>query len=142
MCTPTDGNTLTTDDHIRIQQLYARYAFAIDLRDTESWLDCFTEDGELGRDGGDGGFAPGSVRRGRAELREMAEGAARSGVSAYHWNSNLLVAPTQYGASGQCYVMLVRAPEGRGEMAIAGYMRDELVKTDGVWRFRRRCMHS
>lgn len=38
---------LAVEDRLDIQELFARYAWALDLGDTDGVLDCFTEDGVL-----------------------------------------------------------------------------------------------
>ena len=35
--------TLSTDDYIAIQQLYAKYTVCIDLGDVDGWLTTFTD---------------------------------------------------------------------------------------------------
>jgi hypothetical protein len=120
---------LTAEDHIAIEQLYARYAFASDLNDMDSWLGTWSDDGEFTSFGG------AAVARGRDALREMGAGFMAS-LKQFHWHSNLVLEPTDYGASGSCYLMLVDAPTGRLKFAV--YYRDELVKQGGKWLFRRR----
>ncbi|MDF3310605.1 nuclear transport factor 2 family protein [Rhodococcus sp. T2V] len=135
---------LTLEDHLQIQQLYSRFAFAIDLHDVDAWLDCFTEDGELGLAESDTAIdAPTSVTRGRAALRELAQRITGGDTArVWHVNSNLVIAPTAVGAIGQCYLTLVTSVEDRSEITMAGYYKDELVKVDDKWLFRRRRVHT
>lgn len=134
---PNSGGSelrLSTDDHIAIQQLYARYAFAIDLHDVNAWLQTWTEDGEYV------GFDGRRAAKGHEALRSMAEGAmAAPDERGFHWNSNLVIEPADYGASGKCYLMHVVVNDGAAaEVRLALYYRDELVAHDGDWLFRRR----
>jgi ketosteroid isomerase-like protein len=123
---------LTADDYIAIQQLYARYAFSIDLHDVEGWMGCWTDDPVFV-------ISTGETTRGRDALRAMAEAqVVNPNEKGYHWTGNLVVEPTEAGASGQCYLMFVFAPEGTGEVRIVRYYRDELVKQGGRWLFRQR----
>jgi hypothetical protein len=135
--------TLSVQDYIDIQQLYARYTFAFDLRDTDAWLNCFTEDGELGfAEGGEEFGVPAFVTKGHDDLRST--GTTIMGMpenKGFHWNASLVITPTETGASGQCYLMFLAAPKGTGEPRMAGYYRDELVKSNGKWLFQRRIVH-
>jgi uncharacterized protein (TIGR02246 family) len=127
---------LPADDYAAIQQLYARYAFAIDLRDFDGWLTTWTEDAVFVS------FASGAME-GHAAIRAFAEAAMASpDMKGYHWNSNVVIEPTDYGAAGKCYIMHVLAPDGWGEVGRALYYEDELVKQDGGWRFRRRTVRK
>jgi uncharacterized protein (TIGR02246 family) len=124
--------TLTADDHVAIQQLYARYATSLDLHDLDTWITTWTPDAEFV------GFKRGFTT-GHEALRAMAEEAiADPGEQGYHWNSNVAVEPTDYGASAICYIMHVLADQGMATARYALHYRDELVKHDGAWRFRRR----
>lgn len=58
--------SLTADDYVAIQQLYARYAFAIDLHDVDAWLESWTDDPLFV-------ISTGETTRGREALRAMAE---------------------------------------------------------------------
>jgi hypothetical protein len=125
---------LSTDDYIAINQLYAKYAFAIDLHDLDGWLATWAEDGEyVGYDGR-------RAAKGHDALRAMGEAVvALPEEKGFHWNANIMIEPADYGASGKCYLMHVRAFDGgRGEIHLALYYRDELVNDDGKWLFRRR----
>jgi uncharacterized protein (TIGR02246 family) len=125
---------LSTDDYVAINQLYARYAFAIDLHDLDGWLATWAPDGEyVSYDGR-------RTARGHDALRALAEAVvALPEEKGFHWNTNIVIEPAEYGASGKCYLMHVHALDGgRGEVDLAMYYRDELVKHDGRWLFRRR----
>lgn len=139
----TDERALSTEDYIEIQQLYARYNFAIDLRDVETWLECFTVDGSLGMAVKEGDATPPPVTTGRDALRAQVQVIAASRAAAgYHWNANVHLTTSETGATGRCYFMLVRPKEGGGELSLTGYYQDELVRLDGRWMFRSRRVHS
>lgn len=128
---------LLPEDYIAIQQLYARYAFLVDMRDRDALVEtCWTEDGEYI------GFRPGGQphRKDREAIRTQANRLASRDELFYHWTSPPLIAPTEYGASGRCYLLSVLANEdgSSGGIRYALYYRDELVKKDGQWLFRRR----
>jgi uncharacterized protein (TIGR02246 family) len=127
---------LSTDDYIAIQQLYARYAFSVDLRDVDGWLASWTEDGALVT-------TSGKRISGRNERRALMETyTSDSNERGYHWVGNIVIAPTDGGAAGKCYLMHVFAPDGPAEIRYAYYYEDELVKQDGRWLFRLRTIHA
>ena len=141
-----DDMKLTTEDYVEIQQLYARYSFAIDgLDDLDSWLDCFTADAEH-RHFMD---AP-NFTVGRKALRAKAEQVMASRKNGlYHWTNSLVIEPTEYGASGKCYFLGIWDGREAGPVEMstldaqigpAYVYRDELVKDNGRWRFRRRTL--
>lgn len=128
--------TVPLEDYVAIEQLYARYAFAVDLRDIDGWVGCFTSDGELGRTGG-------PMTSGHEALRAMgAVITASAAASGYHWNANLVITPSADGARGRCYFMLLKPGDGPAQATTVGHFEDELVHLGGQWLFRRRTMHS
>jgi hypothetical protein len=128
----------TADDYVAIQQLYLRYSVAIDLHELDDYVACYTEDGEYV------GFREGGTpyAKGHAALRAFAEANAQQTREeyGYHFNTAPLIDPTDDGARGRCYLIYVVArPDGTvGEIRYALYYRDELVKRDGRWLFRKR----
>ena len=119
--------SLTAADHIEIQQLYARYARALDLGDPEAWADTFT---------GDGVFRDAA---GRDELVAYAESSySRRGGTGRHWNSQLVVTPTAEGADGSAYLLLLDVGAQTPGIGVAGVYSDKLVKTPAGWRFKSR----
>ena len=123
---------LAPEDYIAIQQLYARYAFAVDTGDKEGWLACWIEDGALET-------STGQVNRGPEALRALVEAqVSNPNEKGYHWNGNLVIEPAVFGATGKTYLMFVRALSVQGELGYSLYYTDELVKQDGLWLFRKR----
>jgi hypothetical protein len=123
---------LSTEDHIAIQQLYARYAVGVDMKDFDQWLSTWSEDGTYVS-------YSSAVIEGRDALRRFAEeNMAKPELRGYHWTGNALLEPTDYGAHGVAYMLHIHAPEATGEVGHALYYDDELVKQDGEWLFRRR----
>lgn len=121
-----DGS-LTATDYIEIQQLYARYARALDLGDPEAWADTFTPDGVF-RDAA-----------GREELIAYAENSyGRRQGTGRHWNSQLVVTPTAEGADGSAYLLLLTVGTQPPGIGLAGLYSDKLVKTSAGWRFKSR----
>lgn len=136
MNTPAPGSGLSTDDQLAIHQLYARYAFTVDLRDVDGWLANWTEDGALVTTSGK---RIGGVDARRALMETYTSDPNESG---YHWVGNIVIEPATYGASGRCYLMHVFAPEGPAQLRYCYYYEDELVKREGCWLFRLRTVHA
>ena len=123
---------LAPEDYIAIQQLYARYAFAVDTGDQEGWLACWIEDGALET-------STGQMNQGPEALRALVEAqVSNPNEKGYHWNGNLVIEPAEFGATGKTYLMFVRALSVQGELGYSLYYTDELVKQAGRWLFRRR----
>lgn len=121
------GGSLTAADYIEIEQLYARYARALDLGDPEAWADTFTADGVF-RDAA-----------GRDELVAYAENSyGRRQGTVRHWNSQLVVTPTAEGADGSAYLLLLDVGAQPPGINVAGLYTDKLVKTPAGWRFKSR----
>ncbi|SRR5579875_3167102 len=121
------------DDRQKIEELYVRYAFAIDGRQYDEWISCFTEDGvfdssRMGR------FA------GRDELRKFVEKYERllEGGQIRHVISNVLVDVAGERARGRCYLNLYLTKNGKTEMIGVGTYEDQLRKVDGRWLFESR----
>jgi len=161
---------LSTGDFVAIQQLYARYAFMHDLCDLEGWLGCWADECEHRLYLWEGEFPRGKeALRERAKIYGMKSRSETDDLLAghspgFHWSSNVLIEPAEHGANGMCYHAYFHAPtsspealgvagrssdEVRGrpdpatvrtEVGAALYYRDELVKQDGKWLFKRRTL--
>ena len=129
--------SLTSSDHEEIRQLLARYNFAIDFGEIDSWVQTFTSNGVFSCLGMPEGTPLGGTHRGADALRAYAEthfsinqGRAR------HWNWNLLIEGNNDSATMQCYLNAYSA--GQGDTAlfrVTGVYRDRMVRTDDGWRF-------
>ena len=62
----------------------------------------------------------------------------RQGGTRRHWNSNLVITPSPEGASGKVYLLLVDVGVRPPAITSAARYEDRLVKTAGVWRFKKR----
>ena len=116
--------SLTTQDYIDIQQLYARYNVAIDAADAEGYANTFTSDGVFNTFNG----------------RDALLGFARNytGTSRRHWNTNLVITPTPEGAKGSVYLFLLDVSVRPPAISTAIQYDDALVKTAQGWRFKKR----
>jgi hypothetical protein len=122
--------TLSTEDTLAIQQLYARYNHAIDSGDGAGWAACFT---------GDGTFTSATGTFTGAEQLAAFGNAFPSRLKARHWTNNLVVEPDGDGAKGTCYLMLLRLTDGApASILTTGIYHDRLVCDGGAWKFASR----
>lgn len=123
-------DTLTSQDHDEIRQLYARYAHTIDTGDAEGWADTFTADGVFGN------------ARGREALVEFVHTVYQQnqelGRQSRHWNNQILIEPSAGGAVGSCYLVLYNTGVTPPVVRLTGVYRDVLVRTPNGWRFKER----
>lgn len=119
---------LATDDLIAIQQLYARYNHAIDSGKGDAWAACFTPEGTFSSPTGN--FA------GTQQLAEFGT-AFHERLKARHWTNNLVIEAADGGASGSCYLMLLRLGNAEKPTSIltTAIYKDALSKSDGAWKF-------
>jgi hypothetical protein len=118
---------LTTDDLVEIQQLYAKYNWALDSGDSQGYAATFTPDGVFNNNNG------------HDAIVKFADG-FHAGVGAHvkHWNTNLMITPSPTGANGQVYLVLVDYATKPPSIFTSAAYSDELVKTPQGWRFKKR----
>jgi ketosteroid isomerase-like protein len=119
---------LSTQDHVEIQQLYARYNQAIDNCDADGWASTFTPDGVFQRFTGREALV--------GFIKQWCE--KMNGADRRHWNSNLVLTPTGEGASGSVLLMLLDVSTRPAKIASTGTYNDALVRTSEGWRFKTR----
>ena len=130
------GGTLTAADYVEIQQLVARYAYAVDTHADNgyAYADLFTPDGVFGK------------TRGREALAELARTTQKErGGPAFtrHFLTNVIIYPTPEGARGNQYLMALDVSEGGKPSSVVhgGRYDDEYVKTPAGWRFKSRQLY-
>jgi len=130
------GGTLTAADYIEIQQLVARYSYAVDTHDDNgyAYADLFAPDGAFGN------------TKGREALAELARTTQKErGGPAYtrHYLTNVIIYPTTEGARGSQYLMAIDVSEGGKPSSVVhgGRYDDVYVKTPAGWRFKSRQLH-
>jgi hypothetical protein len=130
------GGTLTAADYMEIQQLVARYAYAVDTHADNgyAYADLFTADGVFGK------------TRGREALAELARTTQKErGGPAFtrHFLTNVIIYPTPEGARGNQYLMALDVSEGGKPSSVVhgGRYDDEYVKTPAGWRFKSRQLY-
>jgi hypothetical protein len=125
--------TLSTQDYVEIQQLYARYNDTVDKGKAEGWAKTFTADG-VWKSGTRTISGYDALLTFIKTTIEGYAGAVR------HWNSNLVITPSAEGATGTVFFMMVRVGGGSTPPTTTstGLYEDTLVKTPEGWRFKRR----
>jgi hypothetical protein len=124
---PRKGS-LTADDYIEIQQLYAQYNNAIDSGDAEGYAGTFIPEGVFNTFNGHDALV-GFIHRWRDQMK---------GGNMRHWNTNLAITGTPEGANGSVYLLLVDVSVRPPVISTAAKYEDQLVKTPQGWRFKKR----
>ena len=130
-------------DRAEIEDLMARYLFAMDYHDADAYAGCFTEDGELD-------WAMG-VAKGREEIRaEALSFKAKIGEifkdsEGRPANLRHVVAQKTIRVEGDCawntgfwFEMTNGGPDGSIALPSFGIYEDELARIEGHWLFTRR----
>ncbi len=128
---------LTLEDRFAIQDLVARYAWALDTGDIDALVACFTADARMVEEV----FEDPDVWEGHDGIRRVSEHYrnAPNFPGRQHHTSQLLVEGDADAARAKSMVFVT---ECHGEppylLRFAGYYQDELVKQDGRWLFKQR----
>jgi hypothetical protein len=136
------------DDRALIEDLQARYLFAFDFGDAESYANTFTPDGILD-------FGAGEIKGRKAIAEFIAAGRKRTEEAraktppgqrpsvGRHIISNIVVQIDGDKARGFAYWShMTSGPDGRGGVDFFGHYEDEMVKVDGQWYFARRRIYN
>ena len=138
------GNLGTYDDRIAVEDVMARYVWAVDSLDAEGYVAVFTEDAVIDSNG--------SISKGHAEIRKIVTGLMQrrdenkaKGLptsNLYHVVSNVRIAfPRPGEAVHQSYWQTVRREkDGKMTAAAMGRSEDRLVKRNGRWLIQRRTL--
>jgi len=138
------GNLGTYEDRIAVEDVMARYVWAVDSFDADGYLAVFTDDAVIDSNG--------SISRGHAEIRKIvtnliqrrdenrAKGLPSSNL--YHMVSNVRITfPKPGEALHQSYWQTVRRDkDGRMIAAAMGRSEDRLVKRNGKWLIQSRTL--
>lgn len=136
------------NDRALIEDLQARYLFALDFGDPEAYANTFTPDGILD-------FGWGEIKGREAIAKFVADGRKRTeearaktppgqrpsvGRHAIH---NIVVKIDGDKARAVAYWShMTSGPDGRGGVDFFGHYEDELVKVNGEWLFARRRIYN
>ncbi len=128
---PNPGR-LAAEDYIEIQQLVARYPYALDQNPDEglSYANLFTPDAVFRQ----------PRTEGRQNLARMASGAPHGAKYARHFLANHVIEATPDGAVGKQYLVAVDIGESGQPSSIflGGHYEDVYAKTPEGWRFKTR----
>lgn len=131
------------EDRAAIENLQARYLFALDFHDPDLYVSTFTPDGVL--DYGSG------LVKGRQAIKEviakMPSPDAKEGLrpaAARHNISNIVIKVEGNKAFGRSYWFHYSNdnPQRKGVFDGFGHYEDELVKTNGKWLFTKRKIYN
>ena len=131
------------EDRAAIEDLQARYLFALDFHDPDLYVSTFTEDGVLD-------YGSGEVK-GRQAIKDVIAGmpnpkqvAGKRAGAARHNISNIVIKVDGNKASGRSYWFHYSNdnPERRGVFDGFGHYEDELVRVNGKWRFSKRKIYN
>ena len=142
--TSTAAGSSYAEDRSAIEDLQARYLFALDFKDPDLYVTTFTEDGVL--DVGSGEI------RGRKAIRDViakmpspqpGPDGLRAAVGR-HNISNIVLKVTGNKAVGRSYWFHYSNdnPQRRGVFDGFGHYEDELVKVNGQWLFTKRRIYN
>ena len=121
---------ITSEDYVEIQQLVARYAFALDTADNNgyTYADLFTADGTFNN------------TKGRDALAALPRNPRRGPLNVRNYGATAIIQATPEGATGiQYHQAMDFEPGGRkGVLDHFGYYEDVYARTPEGWRFKSR----
>ena len=123
------GSVTKNEDKLMIQELMARYNFALNFGDEEAWVDCFTKDGVF--------ECPFGTHKGSSALHQYISErtAERHEHPVRHMLSNIIIDVQDDRASVKSYLLMLQVlPEGM-QLLTTGIYTDDLVKIGGAWCF-------
>lgn len=138
------GNLGTYDDRIAVEDVMARYVWAVDSFDADGYVAVFTDDAVID--------ANGTISKGHAEIRNVVtslikrrdENKAKGVPTAnlYHMTSNVRITfPKPGEALHQSYWQTLRRDtDGHMIIAAMGRSEDRLVKRKGKWLIQSRTL--
>jgi uncharacterized protein (TIGR02246 family) len=136
------GNLGTYEDRVAVEDVMARYVWAVDSLDAEGYVAVFTDDAVIDSNG--------SISKGHDEIRRIVTGLMQrrdanraKGVptaNLYHVISNVRITfPKPGEALHQSYWQTVRRDkDGKMTAAAMGPSEDRLVKRNGKWLIQSR----
>src|SRR4026209_2156903 len=131
------GNLGTYEDRIAVEDVMARYVWAVDSLDADGYVAVFTDDAVIDSNG--------AISKGHAEIRKIVTGLIQRRddnkakglptANLYHVISSVRITfPKPGEALHQSYWQTVRRDkDGRMIAAAMGRSEDRLVKRNGTW---------
>jgi ketosteroid isomerase-like protein len=148
-CAPADSNASSyAEDRAQIEDLQARYLFALDFFDLDTYVSTFTEDGILdiveyqvqGRE---------EIRKKLEEAKPVFDPSSENAEGPYratgrHNITNIVLKIDGDKAVGRAYWFHYgnNNPERRAGVDAYGHYEDELVKVNGKWLFSKRVIYN
>ena len=135
--------TSYAEDRAAIEDLQARYLFALDFHDPNLYVSTFTEDGVLDYGSGD--------VKGRQAIKDViarmpnpATTAGLRAAAARHNISNIVLKIDGNKAVGRSYWFHYSNdnPQRRGVFDGFGHYKDELIRVNGQWLFTKRTIYN
>lgn len=127
-------NLQALEDRLAINDLFVRYATALDAGDVDTIVSCFAEDGAL--------ESPVvGLYKSHDGIHEFATRFAKlraSGTQLRHVLSNLAIRLDGDQAHATCYLLTIQTHDGKSVMRPPGRYECELVKVHGMWVFKYR----
>jgi hypothetical protein len=137
----TTPESLTVADRLDIQDVIARYAWALDTANVDAFVSCFCAQGVLiwdAFDEPDRWEGADALRAFITFFRDLPSSAGRQ-----HHVSNIVITGTRVQARASSYVAVVlRQGDGPHAVNVMGYYEDDLVREAGAWRLRRRVIRD
>lgn len=129
---------LTAEDRLEIQELLHRYMFILDAGENHGngygYADLYTEDGTFGtRPPGRESLA---AAAGRAPDGSYSQVHQRGAQNQIHINVGEIIVPTEDGAKGISYLLMIDGPAN--QIYWAGWYEDVYARTPKGWRFKSR----
>jgi SnoaL-like domain len=129
---------LTAEDRLEIQELLHRYMFILDAGENHDngygYADLYTEDGTFGtRPPGREALAAAAGRQPDGNYSEIHQRGAQNQI---HMNVGEIIVPTEDGAKGISYLLMIDGPAN--QIYWAGWYEDVYAKTPKGWRFKSR----
>lgn len=125
---------LSVDDRVALQELFTRYAWAIDTADWDGYAGVFVPDALLGMNE--------RRYRGRQEIWDYVHELTSdpSWPGRQHYNGNIYI---EDGDASRCTLrtygeIVYRERDGSNHFRSIGFYRDICVKIDGEWFFEQR----
>jgi hypothetical protein len=140
-------NSSYAEDRAEIEDLQARYMFALDFHDPDTYASTFTEDGVLdygpvvkGRDA----IKKVIADMGKRVAAQAPEAAGQPPLVGRHNISNIVIKVEGDKAEGRAYWFHYsnRGPKGAGTLDSFGHYEDEMVKVNGQWYFSKRKIYN
>jgi SnoaL-like domain len=131
------------EDRAAIEDLQARYLFALDFHDPDLYVSTFTEDGILDYGSGDVKGRQ-AIKDVIAKMPSPATTAGLRAAAARHNISNIVIKVEGNKALSRSYWFHYSNdnPQRRGVFDGFGHYEDELVKVNGKWLFTKRKIYN